>query len=119
MDYTERIELVENTIQEFCRKYISENYANLERIFLQKIDIQLAYKEAFIQQFEEYCTKDIEVLLWISSENLVYSFSAFLRTNPTASLGDVLTFAETMISIQIAHFDYWLEEVAEGMWGRG
>ena len=116
MDYTERIEIVETTIQEYCRKYISENYnKNLEYLFLQKIDIQTVYKDAFVEQFQEYCTKDVERTIWAASENLVYSLSAFLRTNPEAPLEQILKFTETMIYIQIAHFESWCEEVAEGV----
>lgn len=119
MDYTEHIELVEETIQIFCRKYISENYnKNLEYLFMQKIDIQTAYKNAFLEQFEPYYTKDVERHLHVSSENLVYSLSAFLRTNPETSLEQILRFTETMISIQIAHFESYCEEVPEAVRNR-
>lgn len=114
MDYTERIEIVETTIQEYCRKYISENYGTLEYLYL-KTDIQTAYKNAFTEQFHEYCTKDVERIIWTASENLVYSLSAFLRTNSESSLEQILKFTETMISIQIAHFESWCEEVAVGV----
>jgi len=114
MDYTERIEIVETTIQEYCRKYISENYGTLEYLYL-KTDIQTAYKNAFIEQFQEYCTKDVERIIMTASENLIYSLTAFIQTNPESSLEQIHTFAEKMISIQIAHFESWCEEVAEGV----
>jgi hypothetical protein len=116
MDYTEHIELVEETIQIFCRSYLSENYnKNLEFLFMQKTDIQTAYKNAFLEQFEAYYTKDVEKIVHVSSENLVYSLSAFLRTNPESSLEQILRFTETIISIQITHFEWYCEEVAEAV----
>jgi hypothetical protein len=116
MDYTDHIEIVEEKIQQFCRSYLSENYnKNLEYLFMQKIDIQTTYKNAFLEQFQEYCTKDVEQHVHVSSENLIYSLSAFLRTYPECSLKQILTFTETMISIQIAHFESHCEEVAEAV----
>ena len=112
MNYIERIEIVENTIQEFCRIYIIKNYNILDKLYL-KIDIQTAYKDTFATHFQEYFTKDVEKSIWTASEHIVYSLTAFLRTNPESSLEQILKFTEIMISIQIAHFESWCKEIIE------
>lgn len=87
----------------------------LQELLLQSTMFQEAYKTAFEHNFEGFGTEKTEGTLCFAADHLGYSLSVLLRINPTYSLDKLLVFLETMLSVQLAHFETWCDGVAEAV----
>ena len=67
--------------------------------------------DAFVQHFQEYITKTSEQSIRVAAEHLVFSLRAFIRSTPNYSIEHLLAFTESFITIQLAHFEQWCEEI--------
>jgi len=121
MDFTERMEAMEAELQDLCKRGVMGMVRDgpgpmLQDLLLQSTMFQDAYKTAFDHHFEGYGTDETASALRVAADNLGYSLSAFLRScEPASSLDKLLVFLETILSIQLAHFEMWCDGVAEAM----
>jgi hypothetical protein len=117
MNFTERMEAMEEELQELCKRGVvgmvrrrveGRSEPMLQDLLLQSTVFQDAYKTAFDHHFEGVGTDETASALRVAADNLGYSLSAFLRScEPDYSLDKLLVFLETMLSIQLAHFETW------------
>ena len=122
MNFTERMEAMEEELQDLCKRGVGAMVRErvegrssgpmLQDLLLQSTMFQEAYKTAFEHNFEGFATAETARALLIAADHLGYSLSVLLRINPTYSLDKLLVFLESMLSVQLAHFETWCDGVA-------
>ena len=117
MSYQERFKLTTHDILKDIKESISENYHVYFDMWLScEADLPEIYRYYFKEHFGYLITKDIEHEIYFAGNNLVYAIVAYIKSNNTHTLEDVLQFAEAFFDCQMEDFDNWCEELSDALY---
>jgi hypothetical protein len=120
MSYQQKFELVRESLITHYKERISalwgSNYFNMHLASDVGMDFGHAYINIFKEEFSEYMTSEIEMLLWFAGKNIAFSVSSFMSYREDAELEDVLDFTEKFLSEQLDDFDNWCDEIGIAMY---
>ena len=118
MHYEQRLALVKHAIIEDCRKRISDNWEDKFDMWLNmEADMEFghSYQDNFKEQFAKYMNKDIENILWLLGQNLLFAINAFMAYKDESEVEDVLDFTELFINEQMDDFTNMSDEISMAM----
>jgi len=114
MSYSEKFQLVKDSIIAGCKKRIIDNWQQMFDMWLQMEadwEFPYEYEEHFKAQFSEYMNADVETKIWVSGKNIVYAINTFMEYKKNAKLNDVLNFTEKFICQQLDDFDNLCDDI--------
>jgi len=117
MGYSEKFEIVKNTIITECKERVRKNWLQMFDMWLScEADWEFPdiYEKAFKSEFEKYMTSDAELVILISAKNLVYAIVAHMT--PDSKLSDILSFTQDFIEGQLDDFDNACDDISSAMY---
>lgn len=117
MGYSEKFEIVKNTIITECKERVRKNWLQMFDMWLScEADWEFPdiYEKAFKSEFEKYMTSDAELVILISAKNLVYAIVAHMT--PDSNLSDILSFTQDFIEGQLDDFDNACDDISSAMY---
>jgi hypothetical protein len=117
MGYSEKFEIVKNTIIDECKERVKNNWHQMFDMYLSCeacMEFPDIYKDAFRSEFDKYITSDVELVLFISGKNLVYAIEAHMTAD--SSMNDILSFTHDFIEGQLDDFDNACDDISSAMY---
>jgi len=114
MSYSEKFQLVKDSIIAGCKRRIINNWQQMFDMWLSCeacMEFPDEYEKHFKAQFSEYMNDEVETKIWVSGKNIVYAINTFMEYKKNAKLNDVLNFTEKFICNQLDDFDNWCDEI--------
>ena len=119
MGYSEKFEIVKNTIITECKERVRKNWLQMFDMWLSceaDWEFPAIYKDAFNAEFEKYMTSDVELVNRISGKNIVYAIKGYMDTYNRATLENVLSFTGNFVERQLDDFDNACDDISSAMY---
>ena len=108
MTYSQKFQLVRESLIEHCKECISENHDRMFDMWLQMdadMEFGHGYQDKFKEHFGDYITDDVKSQLWFAGKNIIYAINTFISIKSGQyELDDLLDFVEKFISEQLDDF---------------
>lgn len=118
MAYSQKFELVTESLIDYCKECIIENWERSFNMWLKyEADMVFGYgyQNKFKEQFNQYMNSEIEWQLYLAGKHIVFAINAFMAYNNTVTLSELLIFIEKFICEQLDDFDNWCSDIGEAI----